>query len=517
VHTSNVMIAKRGASMVLALTISVTVAAMGQQAAAARPVTPNASPEAVALLGYIQGLSGRHLLSGQHNYPNSGDRNTRYAADYIGETPVVWSQDFGFAAEGDKDSYLARPAIIREAIRQHRKGAIVTLCWHAVPPTADEPITFQPLAGADSTALASVQGRLLDRQFRDILTPGTALNRHWRRQVDAIASFLKQLQDAHVPVLWRPYHEMNGDWFWWGGRHQGEYTTRALYRQLFDYLVVHHGLNNLIWVWSVDRPTRPDRAFDLYYPGSDYLDVLALDVYGNDFNQSYYDGLLRLSQGKPIALGEVGNPPALEILAAQPNWTWWVVWAGMVGYTSRSDWEKQAADPRVLFLEDQAYLEGTRAYRAALGLAPLAIDRAADYSGTWRLNRYESDVRSPWVTEVPYRLDVVQTGAALHVRATAIVEWADDEVTEWTLTLDGGEDATADSRPGSRLAHAHLSVGRDTLTIETRISPPSGGPAEAQSREVWTLRRHGRQLVVVKTVALSREPVTSSLVYDRQP
>jgi mannan endo-1,4-beta-mannosidase len=109
-----------------------------------KPVTPNASPEAAALLSLIYSLSGRHILSGQHNYPNSGERNTQFAAEYIGETPVVWSQDFGFAEEGDKDSYLARPAIMEEATRQHQKGAIITLCWHAVPPTADEPITFQP-------------------------------------------------------------------------------------------------------------------------------------------------------------------------------------------------------------------------------------------------------------------------------------------------------------------------------------------------------------------------------------
>jgi hypothetical protein len=51
-------------------------------------------------------------VAGQHNYPASGSRNTLFAADYIGKTPVIWSQDFGFAAEGDKDSYKARPEAI---------------------------------------------------------------------------------------------------------------------------------------------------------------------------------------------------------------------------------------------------------------------------------------------------------------------------------------------------------------------------------------------------------------------
>src|SRR5690606_4812152 len=119
------------------------------------PVTPNASPEAVALLDFLQSLAGKYTLSGQHNFPISRDRNTQFASDYIGKTPAVWSQDFGFAKDGDKDSYLARQSIVEEAIRQHKLGSIVTICWHAVPPTAEEPVTFQPLPGADSTKLAS--------------------------------------------------------------------------------------------------------------------------------------------------------------------------------------------------------------------------------------------------------------------------------------------------------------------------------------------------------------------------
>ena len=67
-------------------------------------------------------------------------------------------------------------------------------------------------------------------------------------------------QDAHVPVV-RPYHEMNGDWFWRGGR-TGQYSTAALYRQLFDRLVNHHHLNNLIWVWSMvaHRPAKEPKC-----------------------------------------------------------------------------------------------------------------------------------------------------------------------------------------------------------------------------------------------------------------
>ena len=281
---------------------------------AIEPVTPNASPEARALLELLHQTSGKYTFTGQHNFPNTKDRNSQFAARYFGKRPVIWSTDWGFAKQGDTDSYLARPDIVQEAKRQHQMGSLVTICWHAVPPTANEPVTFRPEPGAASNALASVQGRLLDEQFKDLLTPGTELHKRWLAQVDAIATHLKELQKAHVPILWRPYHEMNGDWFWWGGR-QGQYSTRALYRQLFDRLVKYHKLDNLIWVWSVDRPNKPEMQFSNYYPGDEYLDVLALDVYGSDFKLSYYDDLVALSKGKPVVLGEVGNPPGLDVTA----------------------------------------------------------------------------------------------------------------------------------------------------------------------------------------------------------
>ena len=70
-------------------------------------------------------------------------------------------------------------------------GSIITLCWHAVPPTADEPVTFQPLRGSDSTRLASVQGNLTEQQFRDLFKKGTPTYKKWVAQVDEIAKYLK--------------------------------------------------------------------------------------------------------------------------------------------------------------------------------------------------------------------------------------------------------------------------------------------------------------------------------------
>ena len=293
--------------------------------AKSEPVNPNASPEARALLKYFYSISGKYTLAGQHNYPYHIARWTDRVYDLTGRYPALYGQDFGFSGGEDKDSTEARPELIAEAKRQYENGAVVTLTWHAVKPTEDEPVTFRE----------SVQGHLTDFEWDELLTPGTELYKRWCDQVDVIAGFLKQLQAAHVPVLFRPYHEMNGGWFWWGGR-PGKNGSQALYRQIFDRLVHYHQLDNLIWVWNINAPSNPAMAIKDYFPGADFADMLTEDIY-SEFQQSHYDEVLALAAGKPIALGEVGALPTPEILQRQPGWTYFMAWSEWIETASPLD------------------------------------------------------------------------------------------------------------------------------------------------------------------------------------
>jgi mannan endo-1,4-beta-mannosidase len=497
------------------------IALMGLSAAAlfggdpTKPVSPNASPEAKALLKFIHSISEKYTLTGQHNYPNTRDRNSQFAARYVGETPVVWSTDMGFAEDGDTDSYLARPDIVDEAIRQHQKGSVITICWHAVPPTADEPVTFRPQPDADPEKLESVQGKLLDQQFQDVLTPGTVLYNRWAAQVDSVAYYLKKLQAAKVPVLWRPYHEMNGDWFWWGGRY-GQYSTRALYKQLFDRLVNYHKLNNLIWVWSVDRVNRPEMNFSKYYPGNECLDILSLDVYGSDFNQVYYDSLMALSQGKPLVLGEVGNPPALEVYETQPNWTLWVIWAGMVRNTSKAQHEIFANSSRMLNLEDPAYHEMIAPYRKACKLPLLPLEeKTINLSGTWILNEEQSALDNWGASNLPYKMKIVQSGNDLMIEKSFVVEWGDDRVTEEKFTLDGkGIESTFWNSP--RITTAILSEGGDKLTIESKVTfTMEERTSEMVTTELWSMKEKRNVLVIEQSSKSFRGDRQITMIYNR--
>lgn len=477
--------------------IIVFVSCIFNNGIAAGPVNPNATTEARALLDLFYRISGKFTLTGQHNYPDTKDKNSRFAALYSGQTPAVWSTDMGFAKAGDTDSYLARADIVKEAIRQHNKGSIITICWHAVPPTANEPVTFQPQGKVNPDSLASVQGQLTDKQFKEVLTPGTKLFDRWAVQVDSVAVYLKKLQDANVPVLWRPYHEMNGDWFWWGGR-VGEYSTIDLYKQIYNRLVNVHKLNNLIWVWSIDRPSTPVRKFSNFYPGNDYLDILALDVYGSDFNKAYYDSLMILSKGKPIVLGEVGNPPALTVLKDQPNWAYWVIWAGMVRNISKKQHLELVNSPVMLSLEDPAYQEVMAPFREACKLTSLPVKDKypAYFSGKWSFNEEKSDLGTTGSGNVAEELLIDQDIDILRVRKLMIVEWGDARITNEELILDGTE-MKSEFFNSPRISKAILDGNTRSIKISSTTKLNRGGTTiEMKNSEEWTLEEEGRVLKI---------------------
>jgi mannan endo-1,4-beta-mannosidase len=285
---------------------------------AQKPVNPDASPEAVKLLSYLYSLKGKQTLAGQHNYNQHLNQYMDTVHAITGKYPAVWGTDFILNGATDRGS-----EIVQEAIKKYKEGYIVTLMWHSGRPIDDPPFGWKE----------SIQGELDDTQWKELTTPGTALNKRWEMQVDKIASWLKQLQDAHVPVLWRPYHEMNGVWFWWGDK-KGPDGYQKLWKMMYDRFTNVHHLNNLLWVWNANAPR--DIPFDQaypyadFYPGADYVDVLATDVYHFDYEDRDYQELLSVANGKLIALGECGELPKPEILKVQPGFSWFMVWANWI-------------------------------------------------------------------------------------------------------------------------------------------------------------------------------------------
>ncbi|QLE01008.1 glycosyl hydrolase family 26 [Galbibacter sp. BG1] len=281
------------------------------------PVNKNATKEAKKLLSYIYSLEDS-IISGQHTYNRNLTEFYDLAKSISGKNPAIWGTDFYWAGEKDPGK-----SVVAAAKEMHTKGAIITLMWHVGKPTDDAPFKWKK----------STQGELNEKEWEALVTPGTPLFKRWEAQVDNVAKYLKELQKANIPVLWRPYHEMNGVWFWWGDK-KGDKGYIQLWKNLYERLVTHHQLNNLLWVWNAngprDIPNDQAYAYKHYYPGPEYVDILATDVYHFDYEQKDYNELLELANGKPIALGEVGELPKADILEAQPKWSWFMVWSNWI-------------------------------------------------------------------------------------------------------------------------------------------------------------------------------------------
>jgi mannan endo-1,4-beta-mannosidase len=301
------------------------------------PVNKNASPEAKKLLSYLYSNKGKKTLAGQHNYSPSMNQFNDTVKSITGMYPAVWGTDFmllGPKSNGNE--------IVKEAINKYKQGYIVTIMWHVGRPMDNPPYGWKE----------SIQGKVNDNEWKELTTPGTELNKRWEVQVDEIAGYLKQLCDANVPVLWRPYHEMNGVWFWWGNK-KGPDGYQKLFKMMYDRFVNHHQLNNILWVWDANGPRDIpfDEAYSYkdFYPGADYVDVLATDVYNSDYETKDYNELLDLANGKIITLGECGELPKPEILHVQSQWAWFMVWADFIK-NPNTPWRVKEIynDPQVL-------------------------------------------------------------------------------------------------------------------------------------------------------------------------
>ena len=308
------------------------------------PVNPNATPEARNLLASLyQTVAEGKVISGiQHNeyqmqmpeFVMDLDR----IEDASGKVPMISGGDMAWDAR----------QVVEIATRAYRRGHIVTLMWHV-----NRPFDRTPRVDFSS----QVQGDFSDAQWKELVTEGTEMNRMWAAQVDSISSILNILKERNIPVLWRPYHEMNGEWFWWGWREGSDGFTK-LWKMLYHRMVDIHHLDNLIWVWNAnaprDIPGDTARDYALYYPGNDYVDVLATDVYNRDWKQSHHDQLVELGKGKLIALGELGSLPTPEQLAGMDKFAWFMIWSGFTSeyYNTQEELKAIFTLPNVINYRD---------------------------------------------------------------------------------------------------------------------------------------------------------------------
>ncbi|WOI53461.1 glycosyl hydrolase [Parvularcula sp. LCG005] len=277
--------------------------------------SPDFDKRASTVMDYLSGLTedGKTLAGTQVNeYEvflkcDSMDR----LVQMTGAEPAVLGLELMFANEYPPfEDYF-----VDHAVTHSRQGGLVTVAWHQRNPL--KVCMRGEFYTCSQTAMTAEE---LDR----MLTPGTPEHDLWKADVDVAARTLKRLEDEGVLVFFRPYHEMNGGWFWWGQKD----AYPQLWDALYEVLVEEHGLTNLVWVWSGNRATEDAPR---YWPEKHKPDIIATDVYETDSDSaSFYDGATNIKALAPdtlFALTEVGKAPSDKVLAeTQPAWV--LIWGG---------------------------------------------------------------------------------------------------------------------------------------------------------------------------------------------
>ncbi len=197
------------------------------------------------------------------------------------------------------DYSTIRDDAVQSVIDFARRGGIVTIASAPANPAAGE--------------------GPWERSFTDLaalLDSSTPAGKNWAVMKANLAIKLQPIKDAHVVVLFRPFPEMNGDWFWWG-KPSDPQTFKDLWIDLHHYLVQERQMDNLVWTYApIHREWDTQAPTDAFYPGGDYVDVVGLSYYTNsaDDELDKHGGWTALAAlGKPMALTEHGPKPRSDV------------------------------------------------------------------------------------------------------------------------------------------------------------------------------------------------------------
>ena len=300
---------------------------------------PNANDTTKRLYAYLRSVYGNHILSGQqemcgsHNYNYNADPSAGFIVDneaeftYLqektGKQPAIRGIDFlTYHLDANGELSYQDYAAERAIEWTNKYGGIATISWHwSVPSSTGEYAFYVESANANYT----------DFSISKAVTEGTREHEIIMKDIELVASKFQMLEDADVSVIFRPLHEAEGAWFWWGA--EGPEPCVKLYRLLYDQLTNVYGLDNIIWEWT--SYTTPNSA--AWYPGDDVVDLIGYDKYNvsdglpnpSAIASTFY-GLVESTNGqKMVAMSENDAIPSLENLVNdRAAWLYFCPWYG---------------------------------------------------------------------------------------------------------------------------------------------------------------------------------------------
>lgn len=283
------------------------------------PCDAKATKRTAALFGNLRDIAGKQIMFGHQDDLAYGVTWKREAGrsdvkDVCGTYPAVFGWDLGSKFGPDRRYNIDSVNYddMRQWIREvYKIGGISTLSWHLDNLTSGK-------SSWDTTGSVKY------------ILPGGKNHAAFLEQLDDLAAFLKSLKTdglikRNIPVIFRPWHEHTGSWFWWGGHNCTTAEYVQLYRFTVDYLRNQKGVHNVLFCYSPDAFKDKENYLERY-PGDEYVDVMGLDYYyrQNNLQQNSIDlpqklkilGEIAAEHGKCAAFTETG-------LESIPQEKWW--------------------------------------------------------------------------------------------------------------------------------------------------------------------------------------------------
>jgi mannan endo-1,4-beta-mannosidase len=242
-----------------------------------------ATKETKALYKNLYQLSKGHTLFGhqhatEYGHGWSGEANRSDVKSVVGSHPAVIGVDFS-GLSGRPEAEIAKyKLMLQQNIRDtYNRGGVTTVAWHF-----SNPLSGGGFNWVDSVSVPAVK----------YIIPGGKDHEKYVAILKTIAEVAKGLKGKNgelIPVIFRPYHEFDGDWFWWGKAHSSKEDFTALWKFTVSYLRDTAGVHNFIYAFSPDNKFNTEAEYLDRYPGDEWVDMLGMDNYGDMGRDGHYD------------------------------------------------------------------------------------------------------------------------------------------------------------------------------------------------------------------------------------
>ncbi|MGN0588442.1 MAG: glycosyl hydrolase [Ruminiclostridium sp.] len=281
------------------------------------PTNPKAQDCVKRVMKYLSDITYNKIITGQHTQ-TMAQEELYYIEDITGKQPALlgfellsYSPNINYLDTDDEcmKEITENYGTLKKAWEWAEKKGLITFTWH----------WFSPLGGRSKSFFTENT----DFDASKAVTDGTPENAALLSDMDVMAGLLRPFCERNIPILWRPFHEGDGDWFWWGAK--GSEPLKRLWRIMYERFTGLHRLNNLIWVWNSPVPE--------CYPGDDVVDIISRDMYPpahkHTSQSEYYYNLMAVTNAPKITLiGETGTlPSAKAIVEEKIGWASYMTWS----------------------------------------------------------------------------------------------------------------------------------------------------------------------------------------------